>query len=340
MPIAQLFTRDLGIDLGTANTLVTVKGRGIVLQEPSVIAVDGNQRTIAVGADAKEMIGRTPGDITAVRPLRDGVIADFESTRAMLQHFIRKVSGRRGPFRPRIVLSVPSGVTGVERRAVHDAALQAGAREAFIIEEPLAAAIGAGLPVEEPRGSMVVGIGGGTTEVAIISLGGLVVSRSIRAAGNKMDEAIISWIKRTHSLLVGETTAERIKMEIGSACQDGTDRAMEIRGRDLMTGLPRVVTITSGEVRAALAEVIALIVDTVKATLETAPPDLASDIVEYGITLTGGGASLGGLAELLRRETGVPVGVAEEPLQCVVKGTGRVLEESRVLQMAARRQRI
>lgn len=339
MVLTRWFSREMGIDLGTANTLVTLKGRGIVLQEPSVIAVDVNRRPIAVGNEAKEMIGRTPGDITAIRPLRDGVIADFDSTKAMLLHFIRKVNRGRGPFRPQVVISVPSGVTGVERRAVHDAVIQAGAREAFIIEEPLAAAIGAGLPVEEPRGSMVIGVGGGTTEVAVISLGGLVVSRSIRVAGNKMDDAIISWIKRAHSLLIGETTAERIKMEIGSAMEGTRVGSVPVRGRDLLTGLPRVVDVTAGEIRSALAESVTAIAEAARATLESTPPDLASDIVTHGITLTGGGAQLTGLDKLLSRETGVPVRVADDPMQCVVKGTGRVLEEVRILRHVMGRRR-
>ncbi|MCG0238992.1 MAG: rod shape-determining protein [Firmicutes bacterium] len=327
----------MGIDLGTANTLVYVKGRGIVLQEPSVVAIDRDTKApMAVGQEAKEMIGRTPGNIIAVRPMKDGVIADFEITQTMLKYFIQKAMPRRSPFRPRVVISCPSGVTGVERRAVKDAAQQAGAREAYIIEEPMAAAIGAGLPVEEPTGSMVVDIGGGTTEVAIISLGGLVTSRSIRIAGDEMDEAIVQYVKRTYNLLIGERTAEEIKVTIGSAYPVGEETSMEIRGRDLVTGLPRTLTITSEEVRRALAEPVSAIVETVKITLENTPPELAADIMDRGIVMTGGGSLLRGLDVLLSKETGMPVHVADEPMLCVVRGTGQALDSLHILKRASR----
>lgn len=337
MAFWNLFGGDMGIDLGTANTLVYVKGRGIVLQEPSVVAIDRDTKApMAVGQEAKEMIGRTPGNIIAVRPMKDGVIADFEITQTMLKYFIQKAMPRRSPFRPRVVISCPSGVTGVERRAVKDAAQQAGAREAYIIEEPMAAAIGAGLPVEEPTGSMVVDIGGGTTEVAIISLGGLVTSRSIRIAGDEMDEAIVQYVKRTYNLLIGERTAEEIKVTIGSAYPVGEETSMEIRGRDLVTGLPRTLTITSEEVRRALAEPVSAIVETVKITLENTPPELAADIMDRGIVMTGGGSLLRGLDVLLSKETGMPVHVADEPMLCVVRGTGQALDSLHILKRASR----
>ncbi|MFO7172101.1 MAG: rod shape-determining protein [Bacillota bacterium] len=337
MAFWNLFGGDMGIDLGTANTLVYVKGRGIVLQEPSVVAIDRDTKApMAVGQEAKEMIGRTPGNIVAVRPMKDGVIADFEITQTMLKYFIQKAMPRRSPFRPRVVISCPSGVTGVERRAVKDAAQHAGAREAYIIEEPMAAAIGAGLPVEEPTGSMVVDIGGGTTEVAIISLGGLVTSRSIRIAGDEMDEAIVQYVKRTYNLLIGERTAEEIKITIGSAYPVGEETSMEIRGRDLVTGLPRTLTITSEEVRRALAEPVSAIVETVKITLENTPPELAADIMDRGIVMTGGGSLLRGLDVLLSKETGMPVHVADEPMLCVVKGTGQALDSLHILKRASR----
>nr|WP_319951758.1 rod shape-determining protein [Caldinitratiruptor microaerophilus] len=337
MSIFNLFARDMGIDLGTATTLVYVKGRGIVLYEPSVVAIDRDTKApMAVGLDAKQMIGRTPGNIIAVRPMKDGVIADFDITQTMLKYFINKAQPRRTPFRPRVVVSVPSGVTGVERRAVQDAALQAGAREAYVIEEPMAAAIGAGLPVEEPTGSMVVDIGGGTTEVAIISLGGLVTSRSIRIAGDEMDESIVQYVKRTYNMLIGERTAEEVKIAIGSAYPTGQDEQMEVRGRDLVTGLPRTLRITSEEVRKALAEPVAAIIEAIKVTLENTPPELAADIMDRGIVMTGGGSLLKGLDVLVSRETGMPVHVADEPMLCVVKGTGKVLDEMHILRRAAR----
>jgi len=329
---SHLFARDIGIDLGTANTLVFIKGQGIVLEEPSVIAMrQGSKIPIAVGLEAKQMIGRTPGDITAVCPMRDGVIADFDTTRIMLAYFIKKARKRPGPFRPRIVISVPSGVTGVERRAVQDAAIQAGAREAYLLEEPLAAAMGAGLPVGEPMGQMIVGIGGGTTEVAIISLGGLVSARSVRSAGVKMDEAILTWIKKNHSVLIGDFSAEQVKIQIGSAAPTGPEGRMDVRGRDLLTGLPRTISVTSEEIRTALSECVVTMIDAIKATLETAPPDLAADIMERGITLTGGGAQLKGLDLIIAQQTGVPVMVAEDPLRCVAMGTGKALEELHML---------
>ncbi|MDB4894907.1 MAG: mreB [Firmicutes bacterium] len=332
-----MFARDMGIDLGTANTLVFVKGRGIVIQEPSVVAVDRDRKEpLAVGAEAKQMLGRTPGNIIAIRPLKDGVIADFDTTQIMLKYFIQKAYPRRSPFRPRVVVGIPSGVTGVERRAVQDAALQAGAREAYVIEEPMAAAIGAGLPVEEPTGSMVVDIGGGTTEVAIISLGGLVTAKSIRVAGDEMDEAIVQYVKRTYNMLIGERTGEEVKMTIGSAYPAGKDEPMEIRGRDLVTGLPRTLRVTSEEIRKAMQEPVTSILEAIKITLENTPPELAADIMDRGIVLTGGGALLRGLDTLISKETGMPVHVADDPLLCVVKGTGKCLEDMKTLRRVAR----
>lgn len=320
-------SRDMGIDLGTANTLVFVKGKGIVIQEPSVVAIDQDTRAImAVGDEAKQMIGRTPGNIMAIRPMQDGVIADFDTTQSMLKYFIHKASAGRTLLRPRVVVCVPSGVTGVERRAVMDATLSAGAREAHVIEEPMAAAIGAGLPVEEPTGNMVVDIGGGTTEVAIISLGGIVTARSIRVAGDEMDEAIVHYVKRTYNLLIGERTAEEVKIRLGSAYAAGPEESMEIRGRDLVTGLPRTLKITSEEIRKAVAEPVASIVEAIKVTLEKTPPELAADIMDRGIVMTGGGSLLRGLDRLVSQETGMPVHVSDEALLCVVKGTGKVLD--------------
>lgn len=331
------FSRDIGIDLGTANTLVYVKGRGIVIQEPSVVAVDRDRKEpLAVGLEAKQMLGRTPGNIVAIRPMKDGVIADFDTTQTMLKYFIQKAVTRRGPFRPRVIIGIPSGVTGVERRAVQDAALQAGAREAHVIEEPMAAAIGAGLPVEEPTGSMVVDIGGGTTEVAIISLGGLVTARSIRVAGDELDEAIVQYVKRTYNLLIGERTGEEVKMTIGSAHPTGEEEAMEIRGRDLVSGLPRTLRITSDEIRKAIQEPVSAVIDAIKVTLENTPPELAADIMDRGIVMTGGGALLRGLDLLVSKETGMPVHVADEPLLCVVKGCGKCLDNLDILKRVAR----
>ena len=328
---------DMAIDLGTANTLVYVKGRGIVLAEPSVVAiadVRGKKQVVAVGEEAKLMLGRTPGYITASRPLRDGVIADFEVAEEMIKHFIRKVHNRRGFASPLIIVCVPSGSTAVERRAIQESAESAGARRVALIEEPMAAAIGAGLPVTEPSGSMVVDIGGGTTEVAIISLGGIVYSRSVRVGGDKMDEAIISYMRRNHNLLIGEPSAERIKMDIGAASQsdDGDPGPMrEVRGRDLMNGVPREVLVSQRQIAESLAEPVSAIVEAVKMALENTPPELAADIVDKGIVLTGGGALLYRLDQVLRDATGLAVVVAENPLQCVALGTGRALEERKRL---------
>jgi len=333
-----LFSNDIGIDLGTANTLVHVKDEGIVLCEPSVVAVERESRAVlSVGEEAKRMLGRTPGDIVAIRPLKDGVIADFEITERMIRHFITKVHNRRALVRPRIVIGVPSGITEVERRAVREAAEQAGAREVYLIEEPMAAAIGSNIQVYEPAGNMIVDIGGGTTEVAVISLGGMVVSKSIRIAGNEMDEALIQYTKKTHSLLIGERTAEDLKIKIGSAYPLPEEQSMEIKGRDTMTGLPRTLRITSEEVREALKEPISFIVEVVKTALEETPPELASDIVDRGIVLTGGGALLRELDKLLSQETRLPVVLADDPLRCVVIGTGRYLEELKNLQRARKK---
>lgn len=326
----MLFSQDIGVDLGTANTLVFVKGKGIVIREPSVVAVDErtNPKTVvAVGADAKRMIGRTPGSITAVRPLKDGVIADFDMTSDMLKAFIKRaISG--SPFnRARVMICIPSGVTEVERRAVHDAAKSAGARYVSLIEEPMAAAIGAGLPVLEATGSMIVDIGGGTSEVAVISLGDIVTSKSVRVAGDNFDEAIISYVKRTFNLLIGERSAEDIKLKLGSAYPYEGEAAMEIKGRNLIDGLPKSVEITSEQVRQALADPVDEILDAIRYTLDRTPPELSADIIERGITLTGGGALLRGLDKLISTETGMPVNVAENPLDCVVRGTGICLEK-------------
>lgn len=326
----------MGIDLGTANTLVYVKGRGVVLQEPSVVAIDRDTgEVLAVGDEAKQMVGRTPGNVVAVRPMRDGVIADFDVTERMLRYFMDKVGGGRSFGKPRVIVSVPSGVTEVERRAVVDAALSAGARDARLIEEPMAAAVGVGLPVQEPTGSMVVDIGGGTTEVAVISLGGIVAQRSIRIAGNEMDEAIVQHVRRTYNLLIGERTAEEVKKAIGSAHPVVDDQTFEVRGRDLVTGLPRTLTLTGKEIRDALSETVASIVEAVRVTLERTPPELAADIVDRGLVLAGGGALLKGLDALLAEATQMPVHVADDPLTAVVTGAGMALEHfdkmSRVL---------
>jgi rod shape-determining protein MreB len=323
--------QDMAIDLGTANTLVFVRGEGIVLNEPSVVAINvQNGRALAVGMEAKRMIGRTPANIQAIRPLRDGVIADFEITEKMLRYFIQKVHRRRWA-RPRIVVCVPSGITPVERRAVEEAAYHAGARRAYTIEEPMAAAIGCGLPIAEPSGSMVVDIGGGTTEVAVISLGGIVVSRSIRVGGDEMDEAIIEWVKKEYNVLLGERTAEQLKMAIGSAWPRPDEPAAEVRGRDLVTGLPKTILLTSPEIREAIEEPTQAIVDAVKYTLDKTPPELAADIMERGIWLTGGGALLEGLDQRLAVETGMPIVTAAKPLQSVVLGSGKCLEEFETL---------
>ncbi len=323
---------DMAIDLGTANTLVYVKGKGIVLNEPSVVAiaeVKGKKQVLAVGEEAKMMLGRTPGNVTAIRPLRDGVIADFEVAEEMIKYFIRKVHNRRSFASPMVVVCVPSGSTAVERRAIQESAESAGARRVFLIEEPMAAAIGAGLPVTEPTGSLVVDIGGGTTEVAVLSLGGIVYARSVRVGGDKMDEAIISYIRRNHNLLVGEGSAERIKETIGSACppEDGEGRTMEIKGRDLMNGVPKELVMTEAQIAESLAEPVGAIIETVKVALEHTAPELAADIVDKGIVLTGGGALLSNMDYVLRHATGLPVSIADDPLTCVALGTGRALEE-------------
>lgn len=336
----MLFSQDIGIDLGTANTLVFVKGKGIVIREPSVVAVDQRSnppKVVAVGAEAKEMIGRTPGSITAVRPLKDGVIADFEITAEMLKAFIHRAVSSSPFSRARVMICIPSGVTEVERRAVYDAAKSAGAKFVSLIEEPMAAAIGAGLPVGEASGSMVVDIGGGTAEVAVISLGDIVTSRSARVAGNSFDEAIVSYIKKKYNLLIGERTAEEIKIKIGSAAPYDGEGAMHVKGRNLMDGLPKHVEITSEEVREALADSVNSILEAVKMTLEKTPPELASDIIDHGIMLTGGGAMLRGLDRLIAEETHIPVVVAEKPLDCVVDGTGICLESTTLQKFGGKR---
>ncbi len=326
-----LFSNDLGIDLGTANTLIYVRDKGIVLREPSVVAVqDGTNRVLAVGIEAKRMLGRTPGSIRAIRPLKDGVIADFEITEIMLRKFIEKVHNRRNMVSPRVVVAVPSGITEVERRAVKDSATQAGARTVALIEEPFASAIGVGLPVQEPAGNMIIDIGGGTTEVAIISLAGIVFSRSVRVAGDELDEALIQYTKRVYNLMIGERTAEEIKIQIGSAYPLEKETSIEVKGRDLVAGLPKTLTITSQEVREAIQEPVNTIVETVRYTLERCPPELSGDLVDRGIVLAGGGALLRGLDRLLTEETGLPVHVADDPLSAVVMGTGIVLNEPNI----------
>ncbi len=329
----NLFSMDIGIDLGTATTLVYVKGEGIVLCEPSVVAIQRDKNVLlAVGAEAKRMIGRTPGNIVAIRPMRDGVIADFEITQDMLRYFIKKVHmNRRRLVHPRIVISVPSGITEVEKRAVRESAYQAGAREVYLMEEPMAAAIGVGLPVTEPSGSMVIDIGGGTTEVAVISLGGIVVSKSVRVAGDEMDNAIAQHIKRKYNLMIGERTAEEIKIKIGSADKLPEEYVQVIKGRDLVAGLPRTIEVTSEEIREALAEPITTIVDAVKATLEKTPPELSADIVDAGIIMAGGGSQLQGMDTLLASETGLPVRLSENPETAIVLGTGKTLDSLEML---------
>ncbi|MGC6472593.1 MAG: rod shape-determining protein [Parvibaculales bacterium] len=331
-----MFSADMAIDLGTANTLVYVKGRGIVLNEPSVVAIfnnGGRNQVLAVGDEAKLMLGRTPGNIQAIRPMRDGVIADFDVAEEMIKHFIRKVHNRRTFANPQVIICVPSGATAVERRAIQESALSAGARRVYLIEEPMAAAIGAGLPVTEPTGSMIVDIGGGTTEVAVLSLGGIVYSRSVRVGGDKMDEAIIAYIRRNHNLLLGESSSERIKKEVGSAAvpDDSDGASLHIKGRDLMNGVPREVTISQREIAESLAEPVGAIVEAVKVALEATPPELAADIVDKGIILTGGGALLKNLDKVLREETGLPVSIADEALSCVALGTGRALEHIKTM---------
>lgn len=333
-----LMSADMAIDLGTANTLVYVKGRGIVLNEPSVVAIAdirGKKQLLAVGEEAKQMVGRTPGNIAAIRPMRDGVIADFDVAEEMIKHFIRKVHNRRAFASPQIIVCVPSGSTAVERRAIQESAESAGARRVFLIEEPMAAAIGAGLPVTEPSGSMIVDIGGGTTEVAVISLGGIVYARSVRVGGDKMDEAIISYIRRAYNLLIGESSAERIKINLGAAlppdAPDDSGPWLDVKGRDLINGVPREVQVSQAQIAESLMEPISQIVDAVKTALENTPPELAADIVDKGIVLTGGGALLYRMADVLRLATGLPVTVAEDALSCVALGTGRALEEMKRL---------
>ena len=326
-----MFSNDLAIDLGTANTLVYVKGKGIVLSEPSVVAVHrdarGMKKVLAVGTEAKRMLGRTPGNIVAIRPMREGVIADFEITEAMLRHFILRVHNRRALVRPRIIISIPSGITQVEKRAVKETAESAGAREVYLIEEPMAAAIGAGLPITEPISSMVVDIGGGTTEVAVISLAGIVYAKSVRVAGDKLDEAIVQYMKRKYSLLIGERTGEMIKTSIGCAYPDDEIRTVDVKGRDLISGIPKIIEINSEEIREAIMEPVSIILDAVKDALENAPPELAGDIVDRGIVLTGGGALLRNLDVLLREETGLPISISDDPLSTVARGAGMALDE-------------
>jgi rod shape-determining protein MreB len=323
-----LFSNDIGIDLGTANTLVYVKDRGIVLREPSVVAIqEGTKRILAVGEEAKRMLGRTPGNIVAIRPMKAGVIADFEITEAMLRYFIKKIHNRRKMVRPRIIIAVPSDITEVEKRAVKDSALHAGAREVFLIEEPMAAAIGVGLPVQEPAGNMIVDIGGGTTEVALISLAGIVFSRTVRVGGDEMDECIVQYMKRVYNLMIGERTAEEIKMTMGSAYPVGEETSIEVKGRDLVAGLPKTLTITSEEIREALQEPVSSIIDAIRITLERCPPELAADLVDRGMILAGGGSLLAGIDKLIAEQTGLPVHVADDPLSAVAEGTGVVLTE-------------
>jgi rod shape-determining protein MreB len=318
---------DIGVDLGTANVLVYIKGRGIVLREPSVVAIDRDTNTVlAIGEEARAMIGRTPGNIVAIRPLRDGVIADYDTTESMLRHFINKVAGKSFLFKPRIMVCIPSGVTTVEKRAVLEAAMQAGAKNTYLIEEPLAAALGAGLDISEPFGSMVVDIGGGTTDVAVLSLGGIVVSESLKIGGDKFDEALVRYVKREYNVIIGERTAETLKANIGTALESGRNETMEIRGRDLLTGLPKSLRITSKETFDALNESVSLIIQRVKSVLESTPPELSADIMDRGIVMTGGGSMLHGLDKLIQQETGIPTYLAEDPLSCVALGTGKALE--------------
>jgi len=332
------FSNDLAIDLGTANTLVYVKGKGIVCDEPSVVVVrKDNKKTVAVGAEAKRMLGKTPSNIMAIRPMKDGVIADFDATGEMLKYFIEKVHNRRSFVSPRVIIGVPSGITQVEQRAVKDAALASGAREVYLVEEPMAAAIGVGLPVGEPSGNMIVDIGGGTTDIAVISLDGIVISKASRVGGDKMDEAIMAYIKRRYNLMVGDRTSERIKIEIGSAMPLDSEepKTMDIKGRDLISGIPKTIVISEEEIREALNEPVSLILDTIKSTLENTPPELAADIVDKGIVLAGGGALLRGLDSLIKKETGLPVVVADDPLRAVVMGVGKMLDELELLRKVA-----
>lgn len=318
---------DIGVDLGTANVLVYIKGKGVVLREPSVVAIDRDtNKVLAIGEEARKMLGRTPGNIVAIRPLREGVIADYDTTESMLRHFIEKVAGRSFIFKPRIMVCIPSGVTTVEKRAVLEAAVQAGARKTYLIEEPLAAALGAGLDISEPYGAMVVDIGGGTTDVAVISLGGIVASESLRIGGDKFDDAIVRYVKKEYNMMIGERTAEEIKMNIGTAIRGRREGSMEVRGRDLLSGLPKTVRMSAVEIGEALNEPVEAIVQCVKAVLETTPPELAADIMDRGIVMTGGGALLYALDELIQKETGIPTYLAEDPLSCVALGTGKALE--------------
>jgi len=336
--VLGLFSTDLAIDLGTANTLVFVKGKGVVCDEPSVVVIRKNdKKPIAVGAEAKKMLGKTPANIMAIRPMKDGVIADFDATGEMLKYFIAKVHNRRSFVSPRVIIGVPSGITQVEQRAVKDAAQASGAREVYLIEEPMAAAVGVGLPVGEPSGNMIVDIGGGTTDIAVISLDGIVYSKAVRVGGDKMDEALISYMKRRYNLMIGDRTAEQIKIELGSAYPSDVDvhREMEIKGRDLISGIPKTITINEDEIREALSEPVNTILDTIKVTLENTPPELAADIVDRGIVLAGGGALLKGLDIFIREETGLPVIVADDPLTAVVKGVGKMLDDFELLRKIA-----
>jgi rod shape-determining protein MreB len=326
--LLNMFSNDLAVDLGTANTLIYVKGKGIVCSEPSVVAINNDTKEIlAVGSEAKSMLGRTPANIVAIRPLKDGVISNFEVTEKMLRYFITKVNNKKSFVRPRVIVAVPSGVTQVEKRAVKDSAIQAGAREVYIVEEPMAAAIGAGLPIQEPSGNMIVDIGGGTTEVAVISLSGIVYANSVRVGGDEMDEAIVNYIKRNYNLLIGTSTAEKIKMEIGSAYRLDEEMSIEIKGRDLLNGIPKTVEVTDSEIREALSDAVSKIIDAVKTALEKTPPELSADIVDRGIVLSGGGALLKGLDRKLSEETGLPIIVADDPLKAVAYGAGKVLDE-------------
>jgi rod shape-determining protein MreB len=333
-----MFSNDLAVDLGTANTLVFVKGKGIVCNEPSVVVVrKEDKKTIAVGVDAKRMLGKTPSNIIAIRPMKDGVIADFDATGEMLKYFIKKVHNRKSFLSPRVIIGVPSGITQVEQRAVKDAAQASGAREVYLIEEPMAAALGVGLPVGEPSGNMIVDVGGGTTDIAVISLDGIVYSKAVRVGGDKMDESIIAYIKRKYNLLIGDRTAEQVKIEIGSACVADPDatNTMEIKGRDLISGIPKTIVVTETEIREALHEPVSVILDTIKVTLENTPPELAADIVDRGIVLAGGGALLRGLDILVREETGLPVVVPDDPLTAVARGVGKMLDELELLKKIA-----
>ncbi len=336
--VVGMFSNDLAVDLGTANTLVFVKGKGIVCNEPSVVVVrKEDKKTIAVGVDAKRMLGKTPSNIIAIRPMKDGVIADFDATGEMLKYFIKKVHNRKSFLSPRVIIGVPSGITQVEQRAVKDAAQASGAREVYLIEEPMAAALGVGLPVGEPSGNMIVDVGGGTTDIAVISLDGIVYSKAVRVGGDKMDEAIIAYIKRKYNLLIGDRTAEQVKIEIGSACAADPEvtRTMEIKGRDLISGIPKTIVVTETEIREALHEPVSVILDTIKVTLENTPPELAADIVDRGIVLAGGGALLRGLDILVREETGLPVIVPDDPLTAVARGVGKMLDEPELLKKIA-----